>query len=249
MEGCTVLAKMGFSKRFLVAVLRTLAGLILLLFATADLHAATYYVDCEDGSDQAEGLSPARAWHTVAAVNNREFAPGDSILLRRGTRCPGSLSPKGSGKEGSPIRIGAYGKGPLPVVSAGAAQAAVKLFGRMWKRAQRSSLRQPRDRARDAQGARWRIRDAPASTSARPVNAESSPVAPGAPGIVDSPAGLEGNETRDARQRAESEKGEGRTNAFAYGRLDNDGQEFRSRSNPQGVGCTPLRTQRILFCL
>lgn len=105
-----------------------LAGFIMFPPAAPGLQAAAYHLDCVGGDDQADGRSPAGAWRTLGRVNEQEFAPGDSILLRRGTSCIGSLTPKGSGKEGSPIRIGAYGTGPLPVISAGNAEAAVKLF-------------------------------------------------------------------------------------------------------------------------
>jgi hypothetical protein len=51
-----------------------------------------------------------------------------------GTRCAGTLWPKGSGEEGQPIRVGAYGTGPLPIVDAAGAEAAVKLIDqRYWQ--------------------------------------------------------------------------------------------------------------------
>src|SRR5205814_1790550 len=56
-------------------------------------------------------------------------APGDAILLKRGGRCAGPLWPKGSGEPGRPIRIAAYGEGPLPTVDGGSAEAALKLSG------------------------------------------------------------------------------------------------------------------------
>jgi hypothetical protein len=90
--------------------------------------AETYYVDCSQGSDDAEGASTEEAWKTLDKVSGKTFAPGDSILFRRDTRCPGTLWPKGSGNERAPIRIGAYGAGPLPLVEAGDAEAALKLF-------------------------------------------------------------------------------------------------------------------------
>lgn len=89
--------------------------------------AASYYVDCSAGSDGAAGTSPAAAWRTLGKVAATTFAPGDSILLRRGTRCAGQLWPKGSGDAERPIRVGAYGRGALPVVEAGGADAAIKL--------------------------------------------------------------------------------------------------------------------------
>src|SRR5436190_2130153 len=80
----------------------------------AAVGSTTYYVDCAAGADSAAGNSSRAAWRTLARVSATTFAPGDSILLRRGTRCGGQLWPKGSGDGEPPILIGAYGDGPLP---------------------------------------------------------------------------------------------------------------------------------------
>ncbi len=96
--------------------------------------AETYYVDCASGSDIAAGSSPESAWRSLEKVSATTFGPGDSILLRRGTRCSGALWPRGSGEEGRPVRLGAYGSGPLPVIDAEGAEAAVRLFDqRHWE--------------------------------------------------------------------------------------------------------------------
>ena len=87
----------------------------------------TYYVDCASGDDVADGLSQATAWHTTAKVNSVTFAPGDVLLFKRGTQCPGALWPKGAGADSAPITLGAYGTGPLPVIAAGDNEAALKL--------------------------------------------------------------------------------------------------------------------------
>src|SRR5438045_7594534 len=86
-----------------------------------------YYVDCAGGSDAASGDSPGTAWKTLAQVARITFGPGDTLRLRRGTHCSGTLAPHGSGEEDRPARIGAYGEGPLPLIDGGAAEAAVKL--------------------------------------------------------------------------------------------------------------------------
>ncbi len=95
---------------------------------SAPAFATTYYVDCSAGSDGATGTSPAAAWRTLGKVAATTFSAGDSILLKRGTRCTGQLWPKGSGEAERPIRVGAYGRGALPVVDAGSADAAIKLI-------------------------------------------------------------------------------------------------------------------------
>ena len=101
---------------------------VLVLLSASMAAAGTYYVDCAYGSDDAEGAAPEEAWKSLDKISSRTFSAGDSILLRRGTRCPGSLWPKGSGDEQQPICIGAYDTGPLPVIEAGDAEAALKLF-------------------------------------------------------------------------------------------------------------------------
>jgi hypothetical protein len=87
----------------------------LLLLLAPCAFAATYHVDCT-------------AAGALAKVNDTTYAPGDEILLRRGTRCSGMLWPKGSGTEARPIRIGAYGRGAAPVIDGTGQQAAIRLF-------------------------------------------------------------------------------------------------------------------------
>lgn len=96
--------------------------------ATTPLSATDYHLDCRAGDDAHGGLSPDAAWRSLEKVGETTFAPGDSILLRRGTRCSGTLRPKGSGEPDQPIRIGAYGEGPLPAIDAAGEKAAVALF-------------------------------------------------------------------------------------------------------------------------
>lgn len=69
-----------------------------------------YYVDAEYGDDSNDGLSPERAWKSIAKVNETTFQPGDSILFKAGCSWEGeTLKPQGSGEEGNPIRVGKYG--------------------------------------------------------------------------------------------------------------------------------------------
>lgn len=74
----------------------------------------TYYVDSATGNDANPGTAPTAAWRTLERVNDVVFAPGDKILFRAGTRYAGHLAPHGSGAEGAPIVIDAYGEGPKP---------------------------------------------------------------------------------------------------------------------------------------
>lgn len=104
--------------------------LVLVLCAISSAApAATYYVDCQSGSDERAGQTPDTAWKSTAKVSGVALQPGDSVLFKRGTRCSGALAPRGSGTEALPIRAGAYGSGPLPVIEADAgSDAAVRLF-------------------------------------------------------------------------------------------------------------------------
>lgn len=96
-------------------------------------HAAdrTLYVDCSraqngDGSLQAP-------WNSLEALNAVLLQPGDTVHLRRGTVCHGVLSPQGSGQEGRPIRLTAYGEGPRPQVVAGTKpEEALRLFNQQY---------------------------------------------------------------------------------------------------------------------
>jgi hypothetical protein len=112
--------------RRLVFVAGTIA--CFLLSAANVALGATYYVDCAAGSDAAAGTTADAPWKTTAKASATTFAPGDAVLFRRGTRCSGMLWPKGSGDEGRPIHVGAYGRGARPIIDAGREQAALKLF-------------------------------------------------------------------------------------------------------------------------
>jgi hypothetical protein len=93
------------------------------LTAPAKAAGTTYYIDCQGGNDGNSGTSTSSPWKTFANPNSMTFQPGDSILLKRGTLCSGigTLKPQGSGTEGSPITIGAYGSGDRPHIDCGAA--------------------------------------------------------------------------------------------------------------------------------
>lgn len=86
-----------------------------------------HYLDCGAGNDAADSLTPQTAWRTVAKADSYTYQPGDSLLLRRGSRCEGMLWPKGSGTERASIHLGAYGQGALPVIVGGAESAGLRL--------------------------------------------------------------------------------------------------------------------------
>ncbi len=101
--------------------------LYLAMACAAAAAQTVHYLDCKDGNDALDSLQPATAWETLAIVNSHSFAPGDALLLKRGTVCVGMLWPKGSGAEGKPIRLGAYGVGALPHIIGTGSPAGLKL--------------------------------------------------------------------------------------------------------------------------
>jgi parallel beta-helix repeat protein len=89
----------------------------LLLFLSPALRAATYYVDSLNGNDSNSGTSSSSPWRTLAKISSSKFAPGDVILLRKGSQWREQLNFPSSGSENSPIVIDAYGQGELPVIN------------------------------------------------------------------------------------------------------------------------------------
>lgn len=97
----------------------------LLLAPAANAQARDFHLDCSapfPGSG-----TPESPWHRLDQANQFPFAPGDRLLLRRGTTCDGVLRPRGSGAPGRPIQLGAYGEGAKPHIAGGGARAAVHL--------------------------------------------------------------------------------------------------------------------------
>lgn len=69
-----------------------------------------YYIDATGGADTNAGTSQDKAWKTLSKANVTTFKPGDRILLKAGEQWNDEqLWPKGSGAEGKPITISAYG--------------------------------------------------------------------------------------------------------------------------------------------
>lgn len=75
-----------------------------------------FYIDCAS-SDGGDG-SITHPWNSLAAAQAHTFLAGDRIALARETICQGSFSPQGSGSEGKPIRLTAFGQGPRPRIVA-----------------------------------------------------------------------------------------------------------------------------------
>ncbi|ULR48298.1 carbohydrate binding domain-containing protein [Streptomyces deccanensis] len=115
-----------FVAGLVVTMLLACAAVVLTPAVQAQAAGTSYYVDC---SAAANGTGTSGSpWNSLAGPNAKTFAPGDQLLLKRGTTCNGTLHPLGSGSaaDGS-ISIDAYGTGALPIIAAGGATDAIYL--------------------------------------------------------------------------------------------------------------------------
>lgn len=95
-------------------------------------HTSTFFLDCS-APTAGDGSSVQSAWNSIARLNTASFRPGDTIRLKRGTVCHGTLAPQGSGSEDAPIRLTAYGEGARPkVIADPSAEEALKLFNQQY---------------------------------------------------------------------------------------------------------------------
>lgn len=88
--------------------------------------ATTYYVDCSAASNGTG--TQASPWNNLATVSARTFAPGDSLLFKRGTTCVGFFYFSSAGTSSARITIGAYGTGATPIIDGNFTQATVELM-------------------------------------------------------------------------------------------------------------------------
>ncbi len=105
----------------------------------AMLRGVNYYVDFTSGDNSKQGTSPSTAWKTIDKVNAEisHFAPGDSILFKRGETWTGSrLNIENvNGSDLADIFFGAYGTGAKPVINAIEVQSHTwsNVNGNIWK--------------------------------------------------------------------------------------------------------------------
>jgi hypothetical protein len=88
----------------------------------------TYFVDCSNGRDGANGTSQSTAWKTLGRANRAKLRPGDTLRLKRGCTFAGPLVAGWAGTAAAPITINAYGNGALPVIQ-NAKQANIEIRG------------------------------------------------------------------------------------------------------------------------
>lgn len=68
-----------------------------------------YYIDATNGSDLADGLTPATAWQTLTKANSAPLLSGDTLSFLCWESYSGSLSLLQSGIVWEPITINSYG--------------------------------------------------------------------------------------------------------------------------------------------
>jgi parallel beta-helix repeat protein len=83
------------------------AVLVVAATATANGHAATYYVR-NGGNDAGDGLTHDTAWQSLAKINGRNFSPGDDVLFLEGNAWAGQLRVNWSGTPDDAAIVGAY---------------------------------------------------------------------------------------------------------------------------------------------
>ena len=119
-------------KRFSLFPLAAWCAVCVAQVASGPLHQRSFYIDCS-ALTSGDGSSPRTAWNSLTQVNAAGFSSGDTIRLRRGTTCEGALTPKGSGADGAPIRLTAYGQGPRPkIVTPKPSEEALRLFNQQY---------------------------------------------------------------------------------------------------------------------
>ena len=77
-----------------------------------------YYIDAQNGNDQADGRSMRSAWKSLKRLKKLHLCAGDSLLLCRGSVFTDILELSAEGKAGKPIVVDAYGNGRKPCIQA-----------------------------------------------------------------------------------------------------------------------------------
>lgn len=87
--------------------------------------ASDVYLDCS--STMSGDGSEANPFNSLEKVNEVVLHAGDSLNIKSGTTCLGTLSPQGSGTETHHITLTSYGRGPLPIINGSGEAEAVSL--------------------------------------------------------------------------------------------------------------------------
>ncbi|KAJ5136552.1 hypothetical protein N7448_005106 [Penicillium atrosanguineum] len=87
--------------------------------------ASNVYLDCS--SARAGDGSKWKPFNSIEKVNEAVLQAGNSLYIKSGTTCTGTLSPQGSGTQDKPIILTSYGGGALPIINGSGAAEAVSL--------------------------------------------------------------------------------------------------------------------------
>lgn len=82
-----------------------------LLAACTPEGPACYYLNATAGDDAHSGLSPDKAWKSLARLRELKLQPGEKVLLKRGETFIGELEISGQGTPENRIYVDAYGEG------------------------------------------------------------------------------------------------------------------------------------------
>ena len=88
-----------------------------LIFTISVSAQTTYYISSSSGNDSNSGKSSSSPWKNLSKVNSTKFYPGDNILFKRGDTWNGQWDIKYSGSSSSPVYVGAYGSGSIPILN------------------------------------------------------------------------------------------------------------------------------------
>jgi hypothetical protein len=102
-----------------------LLAVTITLFISTVAFAQHYYVDAVTGNDRNNGLSPAKAWKTLAKVSRFQFKPGSVIAFKSGQCFMGILNISSSGQAGKPIVYTTYGGDEPAIIDGNGDSAAV----------------------------------------------------------------------------------------------------------------------------
>ncbi|MBT7163389.1 MAG: hypothetical protein HN904_11455 [Victivallales bacterium] len=98
---------------------RNWLALSVILSSSVFLHApaavaSTYYIDSQGGDDRSDGQTEATPWKSHTMAQKAKLRPGDTVMLKRGSRFSGPIHIAESGTAKEPILLTAYGKGEAP---------------------------------------------------------------------------------------------------------------------------------------
>ena len=80
----------------------------------------TYYVDSQGGDNSNDGTAEGKAFQTLDKVNALDLAPGDTVLLKKGSVFEDQalkFTKEDSGTAEAPVKISTYGEGKRPQIN------------------------------------------------------------------------------------------------------------------------------------